>query len=123
MGALFHSASQMSNPIVSSVALVARLNPSCISLVWQDGDPGFLLSPRPCQGYPGFPTGFAPLFLDFPEPPQVQSMGPAGAVPLLMDGSARPVISLPSLQPRSSVSNPSPPSLSAGSSHLPLGTL
>ncbi len=46
-------------------------------------------------------------------------MGLGGTFAFLAAGSVQPVISLPSLQPRSSAANPSPPS-STGSSQLPL---
>ncbi len=49
-------------------------------------------------------------------------MGSGGTFPLLAAGSVRPVISLPSLQPRSSAANRPPPS-STGSTQFPLGAL
>ncbi len=50
-----------------------------------------------------------PVFPTLPVNPQASSMGSGGTFPLLATGSVRPVFSLPSLEPQSSVAKPPPP--------------
>ncbi len=77
---------------------------------------------QPLSGLPGAPSGFVPpVFPMVPGNPQVLSMRSGGTFPLLAAGLVQPVISLPSLQSRSSAANPSPSS--PGSSQFPLGAV
>ncbi len=78
------------------------------------------MATQPFPSLTGAPGGIVPLvFPTFPVNPQASSTELGGAVPLLATGSVRPVISLPCLEPQSSVANPPPPSVV--SSQLPVG--
>ncbi len=73
--------------------------------------PQFPMASQPFPSLTGAQGGIVPpFFLTFPVNPQASSMGSGGAFPLLATGSVRPVFSLPSLGPRSSVAKPPPPS-------------
>ncbi len=85
--------------------------------------PQFPMASQPFPSLTGAPGGIVPLvFPTFPVNPQASSMGSGGAFPLLATGSVRPVISLPCLEPRSSVATPPPPP-SVVSSQLPVGAV
>ena len=85
--------------------------------------PQFPMATQPFPSLTGAPSGIVPpVFLTFPVNPQASSMGSGGAFPLLATGSVRPVISLPCLEPRSSVATPPPPP-SVVSSQLPVGAV
>ncbi len=99
-GGIFQSASQTPNPLLTSMDSVIWSPPLVLNSGLAGWEPQFPFSPQPLICYLRSPSGFAPpVFPTFPAPPWVQSMGPAGAHPLLATGSARLVISLPSLQP------------------------
>ncbi len=88
-----------------------------------DTGPRFPLVLHPLSGLPGPHGGFVPpVFPTLPVNPWVPSMGSGGAFPLSVTGAVQPVIPLQSMQPRSSVANPPPPS-STWSSQLSLGAV